>query len=71
VPPPITVDWICIGALLVAAPLLGSEAARRCIIATAVVAYGYAAIGNIIASGGRHIGGYLMGAVVGLSAVGL
>jgi len=29
------------------------------------------AIGNIIASRGRHIGGYLMGAVVGLSAVGL
>lgn len=66
-----TVDWICIGGLLVAAPMLGSDSARRCIIAAAVVAYGYAAVGNLIASRGRHIGGYLMGAVVGLSAVGL
>ncbi|QEN85121.1 hypothetical protein FZC33_02370 [Labrys sp. KNU-23] len=66
-----TVDWSCIGALLIAAPLLGSESARRCIIMVAIVAYGYAAIGNAIASRGRHMGWYLMSAVVGLSVIGL
>ncbi|QKC83585.1 hypothetical protein [Mesorhizobium sp. NZP2077] len=66
-----TIDWICIGALLIVAPTLGSESARRWIIAAAVVAYGYAAIGNAVASRGRHVGCYLMGLVVGLSLMGL
>lgn len=66
-----TVDWICIGALLIAAPALGSESARRWIIAAAVIVYGYAAVGNAVASRGRHIGWCLMGAVVGLSLMGL
>ncbi|GAA3058667.1 hypothetical protein GCM10010520_03900 [Rhizobium viscosum] len=66
-----TIDWICIGALLIAAPALGSENARRCIIMVAIVAYSYAAIGNAVASRGRHIGWCLMGAVVGLSLMGL
>lgn len=65
-----TVDWICIGALLIAAPALGSESARHGIIAAAIVAYGYAAIGNAVASRGRHPGWCLMGAVVGLSVAG-
>jgi hypothetical protein len=66
-----TIDWICIGMLLIAAPALGSETARRWIIAAAVVAYGYAAIGNAVASRGRHIGWCLMGLVVWLSLIGL
>lgn len=66
-----TIDWICIGALLIAAPALGSETARRWIIAAAVVVYGYAAIGNAVASRGRHVGWCLMGLVVGLSLMGL
>jgi hypothetical protein len=66
-----TVDWICIGALLIATPALGSESARRWIIAAAVIIYGYAAMGNAVASRGRHIGWCLMGAVVGLSLMGL
>ncbi len=65
-----TVDWICIGALLIAAPGLGSESARHGIIAAAIVAYGYATIGNAVASRGRHPGWCLMAAVVGLSVVG-
>lgn len=51
-----TIDWICIGALLIAAPALGSESARRWIIMVAIIAYGYAAIGNAVASRGRHVG---------------
>ncbi|MGE0752593.1 MAG: hypothetical protein AB7K64_18630 [Variibacter sp.] len=41
-----TVDWIAVGVLLIAAPALGSEAARRAIVALAVVVYGYGAIGS-------------------------
>ena len=50
-----TVDSIAIGCLLIAAPMLGLDA-RRWIIAIAVVVYGYGAIGNAVASRGRHIG---------------
>lgn len=66
-----TIDWICIGVLLIAAPTLGSESARHWIIAAAAVAYGYAAIGNAIATRGRHVGWLLMAAVVALSLLGL
>lgn len=65
-----TIDWICIGALLIVAPALGSETARHWIIAAAVIAYGYAAIGNAVANRGRHVGWCLMSAVVGLSLAG-
>jgi hypothetical protein len=66
-----TIDWIAIGVLLVAAPTFGSEAARRWIIAAAVVTYGYGAIGNAVATRGRHIGWCLMAAVVTLAILGL
>jgi hypothetical protein len=64
-------DWICIGVLLIATPALGSETARRWIIAVAVVAYSYGAVGNVVVSRGRHIGGYLMGLAVALALMGL
>jgi hypothetical protein len=38
-----TVDWIGIGVLLIAAPVLGSDAARPWIVAVAVFVYGCAA----------------------------
>jgi len=66
-----TVDWIVVGILLIVAPDLGSPAARRWIVGAAVVIYGYAAIGNAIATRGRHIGWALMAAVVALALVGL
>jgi hypothetical protein len=66
-----TVDWIAIALLLIAAPALGSQSARRWIIGAAVIAYGYAAVGNAVASRGRHIGWVLMSLVVVLSLVGL
>ena len=66
-----TVDWIAIGVLLIAAPWLGSQIARHWIIAVAVVVYGYAAIGNAVASRGRHVGWMLMSGVVGLALTGL
>ena len=66
-----TVDWIGLGVLLIATPALGSEAARRWIIALAVVVYGYGAIGNFVATRGRHVGWCLMAAVAALALIGL
>jgi hypothetical protein len=66
-----TVDWIGIGVLLMVAPALGSETARRWLIAVAVVAYGYGAIGNAVATRGRHAGWCLMAGVVVLAVMGL
>ena len=42
-----TVDWIAIGVLLIATPALGSETARRWIIAVAVVMYGYGVLTSV------------------------
>ena len=66
-----TVDWIAIGVLLVAAPALGSEVARRWIVAAAVVVYTFAAVDNAFATRGRHIGWVLMGVVVALALMGV
>jgi hypothetical protein len=65
-----TLDWIGIGVLLMAAPAFGSETARHWVIAVAVVVYGYAAVGNILATRGRHVGGWLMGGVIALALLG-
>jgi hypothetical protein len=66
-----TIDWIGIGVLLIVAPALGSEPARHWLIAVAVVVYGYGAVGNAVASRGRHVGWCLMGCVVALALMGL
>jgi len=66
-----TIDWIAIGVLLIATPALGSDVARRWIVALAVVVYGYAAIGNALASRGRHPGWMLMAAAVALALMGV
>jgi hypothetical protein len=66
-----TVDWIGFGVLLMATPWLGSQMARRWIIAVAVVAYGYAAVGNAVSTRGRHPGWLLMSCVVALALAGL
>ena len=65
-----TIDWIGMGVLLIAAPAFGSQAARHWVVAVAVVVYGYAAVGNVVASRGRHIGGWLMSSVIALALIG-
>jgi len=65
-----TVDWISIGVLLIAAPTFGSQAARQWVIAVAVVVYAYAAIGNAVATRGRHIGWGVMSVVIALTLMG-
>jgi hypothetical protein len=65
-----TVDWIAMGALLIAAPMFGSETTRQWVVAVAVVIYGYAAVGNALATRGRHVGWCLMLLVIALALVG-
>lgn len=65
-----TVDWIGMGVLLIAAPAFGSQAARHWVIAVAVVMYGYAAVGNAVATRGRHFGWCVMSGVVALALMG-
>ena len=66
-----TLDWIAIGILLIAAPSFGSEAARRWVVAVAVFVYGYAAVANAVATGGRHPGWWLMAGAIALALMGL
>src|SRR5215469_11205560 len=66
-----TVDWIGIGVLLIAAPWFGSQIAREWVIAVAVVVYGYAALGNVLATRRPHPGWIGMSCAVALALAGL
>jgi hypothetical protein len=66
-----TVAWLGGGILLLAAPSMSSEPARRWIIAVLVVVYGFGAVGNAWASRGRHYGWIAMTAVIALALLGL
>ena len=66
-----TIACVGLAILLVAAPKLGSEAARNWIIATSIVTFGFGAIGNAWATRGRHFGWVVLIIVVGLAAIGL
>jgi hypothetical protein len=66
-----TIDWIGMGVLLIASPLLGSEVARHWVVAVAVVVYACAAIANALATRAFHPGWILMSCVVGLALTGL
>jgi hypothetical protein len=66
-----TIDWIALGLLLAATPEFDSQTARRWVIAVAAAAFAYAAIGNAVATRGRHVGWILMCAVVVLTLLGI
>ncbi len=65
-----TVAWIGGGVLLIAAPWMQSEAARHWIVATLAVVFATAAIGNAVATRGRHFGWLALSAVVALAIAG-
>jgi len=65
-----TVAWIASGVLLFAAPWMGSDAARHWIIATSAVVFGFAAIGNALATRTVHPGWIGMSAAVALAFAG-
>ena len=66
-----TIACVSLAILLIAAPRLGSDAARNWIIATSIVTFGFGAIGNAWATRGRHFGWIVLLVVVALAAVGL
>src|ERR1700751_6140315 len=65
-----TVAWIGRGALMAAAPWMGSDVARHWIIIQSAVVFGSAALGNAWALRGRHVGWVAMSAVVALAFAG-
>ena len=65
-----TVAWIAGGVLLFAAPWMGSDAARRWIVATFAIVFAFSALGNAWALRGRHFGWVLLAAVVALAIAG-
>jgi hypothetical protein len=50
------VAWAAVAVLLIAAPAMGSQAARYWIVAAAAVVFGFAAIANAWATRGRFFG---------------
>ncbi|MGP0090642.1 MAG: hypothetical protein ACLPKB_11890 [Xanthobacteraceae bacterium] len=66
-----SVAWLACGVLLLAAPLMSSEAARRWIIFALVPVYAVAAVGNAWATRGRHFGWMVLTAVVVCALFGL
>jgi hypothetical protein len=66
-----TIDWIAVGVLLIVAPVLGSELARRWIIGLATVVFGYAAVANAVATKGQHYGWWIAASVVALALLGI
>ena len=65
------VAWAALAVLLLAAPAMGSPAARHWIVAAAVVVFGFAAIANAWATRGRFFGWAVLVAVVVLAIAGL
>lgn len=65
-----TLAWIAGGVLLMAAPWMGSDAARHWIIATFAVVFGFAAIANALVTRTLHLGWIGMSAAVALSVAG-
>ena len=65
-----TVAWIGGGVLLIAAPSMGSEAARHWIIVTIAMVYAAGVLANAWWSRGRHFGWMALGAVIVLAVAG-
>jgi hypothetical protein len=65
------VAWAALAVLLLAAPAMGSPAARYWIVGAAVVVFGFAAIANAWATRGRFFGWAVLTAVVVLAIAGL
>jgi hypothetical protein len=65
-----TVAWIGGGVLLIAAPSMASEPARHWIVVTLACVFASGALGNAIATRGRHFGWMALSAVVALAVAG-
>ena len=65
------VAWLAGGILLLAAPGMESESARRWIVLAAVLIYGSAALFNAISSRGHHFGWMVLAGIVVFALLGL
>lgn len=65
-----TIAWIGGGVLLLAAPWMQSDAARHWIVVTFAVVFAFCAMGNAIATRGRHFGWMVLSAVVVMAVAG-
>ena len=65
-----TVAWIGGGVLLIAAPWMDSELARRWIVVTMACVFGFSAVANAWATRGRHFGWMALSAVVAMAVAG-
>jgi hypothetical protein len=65
-----TVAWIGGGVLLVAAPWMASDPARHWIVVTMACVFALSALGNALATRGRHFGWMALSAVVALAVAG-
>jgi hypothetical protein len=65
-----TVAWIGGGVLLIAAPSMASEPARHWIVVTLACVFASGALGNAIATRGRHFGWMALSAVVAMAVAG-
>jgi len=65
-----TAAWIGGGVLLIAAPWMQSDAARHWIVVTFAAVFALCAMGNAIATRGRHFGWMVLSGVVVLALTG-
>ncbi|MCS3498367.1 hypothetical protein M2189_002675 [Bradyrhizobium japonicum] len=65
-----TVAWIGGGVLLIAAPWMESEPARRWIVVTMASVFGFSAVANAWATRGRHFGWMMLSVVVAMAVAG-
>lgn len=65
-----TVAWIGGGVLLLAAPWMASITARHWIVVTMVCVFAFAALGNALATRGRHVGWMALSAVIAMAVAG-
>ncbi len=65
-----TVAWIGGGVLLVAAPWMASDEARHWIVVTMACVFAFAALGNAMATRGRHFGWMALSAVIAMAVAG-
>jgi len=65
-----TVAWIGCGVLLIAAPSMASEPARHWIVVTLACVFAFGALGNALATRGKHFGWIALTAVVALAVAG-
>ena len=65
-----TAAWIGCGVLLIAAPSMASELARHWIVVTLACVFAFGALGNALATRGKHFGWMALTAVVALAVAG-